>query len=112
MKIPVFMVGVIIASALFAGEPITFKTREGREYKDVAITKVDPAGIQIMIDSGIERIPVEKLPEALQKQFNFNPNTAAQYENAARAAQARMASEQVRAASAVADAETAKAAAA
>jgi len=80
-------IAIGIASA-FADEPLTFKTRDGHEYKNVEISKILPNGIQVMTNDGIELVPGEQLPEDLQKRFNIDPQKAAEAEKKAASAAA------------------------
>lgn len=63
-------------------------TRKGVTYKQVTVTKVDPDGIRIRHADGAATIPFANLPEALQRQYNYDPAKVA------RDAQAQRESEQ------------------
>ena len=56
-----------------------FKTLNGKEYKDVTVTRVEPDGIVIKTKSGISKIYFLELPQEVQQKFNYDPQTAAAY---------------------------------
>jgi hypothetical protein len=71
-----------LAMAATAAEPAkipTLTTTDGKTYKAVTITKVEPDGIRIMHDGGMAKIPFEKLSEALRKQHGYDPKKAAEH---------------------------------
>jgi CubicO group peptidase (beta-lactamase class C family) len=49
---------------------------DGETYTAAEVTKVEPDGLVITHSSGIARIPYEKLPQDLQKTFQFDPAQA------------------------------------
>jgi CubicO group peptidase (beta-lactamase class C family) len=49
---------------------------DGETYTAAEVTRVEPDGLVITHSSGIARIPYEKLPQDLQKSFQFNPAQA------------------------------------
>ena len=57
-----------------------FTTIEGKKYEGVTISRVEPDGLMIMTDSGIEKIAFGRLPADVQKRFGFDPNKAAQFQ--------------------------------
>jgi hypothetical protein len=65
-----------------ADDTLTFETIEGHQYKNVTLSRVEPSGIQVLTDDGIDRVPFRSLPPDLQKRFGFDPQTAAKYEAA------------------------------
>lgn len=77
--VPIAVVAFLLGVSVVNAEPITFVTRDGREFKDVSISGSDPSGITIMTDSGIERVPFAKLPEDLQKKYGYDPKRAAAF---------------------------------
>ncbi len=77
MKIfSVVFISVFIATHLLADD---FKLSDGKEYKGVTVTRVEPDGIMVMTDSGIEKLPFALLPKEVQQKYNYNPQTAANY---------------------------------
>jgi len=63
-------------SAAFAED---FKTVNGKEYKDAAVTRVDPDGIMLKTKSGITKVYFIELPKEVQERFLYNSEKAASY---------------------------------
>lgn len=59
---------------LFADD---FKLSDGKEYKGVTVSRVDPDGIAVVTDSGIEKIYFVNLPAEIQKKYGYDPAKAA-----------------------------------
>jgi hypothetical protein len=59
-----------------------FKTLDGKDYKGVTISRVEPDGIMVATDSGIEKIPFTNLPKDVQKKYGYDPAKAAKYQKA------------------------------
>ncbi len=72
-------------------------TTDGKFYKSCAVTQVEPDALRVMHSDGAARIPYEKLPSALQKQY-FDPDKVAAYRE--QVAAARKAAEEAAAAKA------------
>ena len=68
-----------------------FKTLNGKEYKNAAVTRVEPDGIVVKTKSGISKLYFTELPKDVQERFAYNPQKAADY-----SAQQGAASEQAR----------------
>jgi len=49
------------------------KTLDGKEYKAVTVSRIEPDGITVVTDSGIEKILFINLPQDLQKKYGYNP---------------------------------------
>ena len=62
-------------------------TTTGKKYSNVTISRIDPSGITIMTDSGIQRIPFAELPEEFRTKYGYDPQKAAQFMQAEQAAQ-------------------------
>jgi hypothetical protein len=56
-----------------------FKTTDGKEYKKVTVSRVEPDGIVISFSGGIVKIPFAELSPELQKQYGFDPQAAADF---------------------------------
>ena len=56
-----------------------FKTINGKEYKNVTVSRVEPDGIVLKTSSGISKIHFTELPKEVQQRFNYNPDKAAEY---------------------------------
>jgi histone H3/H4 len=78
LLIPIILCICLLRLNCAVAEPITFKTTDGKIYEKVTITKADQDGISIETDSGIEKIPFQRLPTELQKKFGYDPAKAAQ----------------------------------
>jgi len=69
-RFSVFFLCIFAACAAFADD---FKTTDGKEYKNVTVTKVEPDGLTIESDSGIEKIPFAVLSKEIQQKYNYDP---------------------------------------
>lgn len=54
-------------------------TRTGTTYRKCEVVKVEPDGIRITHDAGAAKIEFEDLPDALKRQYNFDPSKVAAY---------------------------------
>jgi hypothetical protein len=54
-----------------------FKTIDGKEYKDVTVSRVEPDGIVLKAKSGISKVYFIELPKEVQERFHYNPESAA-----------------------------------
>lgn len=62
------------------GEEVQMKFAELLEYKGVTVTKIEPDGVNIMHESGLAKIPYEKLTPELQAKFGgFDAAKAAEF---------------------------------
>ena len=67
---------VCFTSAAFAED---FKTVNGKEYKDAAVTRVDPDGIVVKTKSGITKVYFVELPKDVQERFHYDSAKATSY---------------------------------
>lgn len=69
---------LIAAGLLFAGiaaaEDLT--TTDGKLYKNVTVTKVEPDGLSVSHETGTAKLLFTKLPEDLQRKHNYDPAKA------------------------------------
>ena len=56
-----------------------FKTVNGKEYKNVAVTRVEPDGIVVKTKSGLSKVYFTELPNEVQRRFNYDPQQAAAF---------------------------------
>src|SRR5207237_8502138 len=56
-----------------------FKTTQGKEYKNVSVSRIEPDGIVLKTKSGISKIYFVELPKDVQERFHYNPANAAAY---------------------------------
>jgi thioredoxin 1 len=72
MKVVGFLI-LSFAAVAFADD---FKTIEGKEYKDVTVSRVEPDGIVLKTKSGISKVYFVELPKEVQERFHYNPAIA------------------------------------
>jgi thiol-disulfide isomerase/thioredoxin len=68
MKILAFLI-LCFTSIALADD---FKTIEGKEYKDVTVSRVEPDGVVVRTKSGISKIYFVELPKDVQERFHYN----------------------------------------
>jgi hypothetical protein len=76
-----------------AAKPADLTTLSGKTYKQARVFRVEPDGINYMFAGGIVKIPFTDLPEAVRKQYGYDPKQAASFAQAEDAAQARTAAQ-------------------
>jgi hypothetical protein len=54
-------------------------TRDGTTYHNAQVTGVDPDGIHVTHSIGVAKLRFEELPDALQKQYHYDPGKVAAY---------------------------------
>ncbi len=64
------------ASLAFADD---FKAIDGKEYKNVTVSRIEPDGIVVRTKSGISKIYFVELPKDVQERFHYNTAIAAAY---------------------------------
>ena len=74
-KVLAFLI-LCFTSAAFAED---FKTVNGKEYKDAAITRVEPDGIVVKTNTGVTKIYFTELPKEVQEHFHYDSGKAASY---------------------------------
>jgi thiol-disulfide isomerase/thioredoxin len=85
MKILTVLI-LCFASLAFADD---FRAIDGKEYKNVTVTRIEPDGIVVRTKSGISKIYFVELPKNVQERFHYNAAIAAAYSaQAARQVQA------------------------
>jgi hypothetical protein len=62
---------ILILATLFASiaHAEDFKTIEGKEYKDVTISRVEPDGLVLTTKTGISKVYFVELPKDVQERF-------------------------------------------
>ncbi len=68
-KTTLAIIAALSASIALADD---FKTIDGKEYKNVTVTRVEPDGIVIMSKSGISKVYFTELPKEVQDRFNYD----------------------------------------
>src|SRR5207253_10921904 len=56
-----------------------FKAIDGKEYKNVKVSRVEPDGIVLITKSGISKVYFTELPKEVQERFHYNAAQAAAY---------------------------------
>jgi uncharacterized phage infection (PIP) family protein YhgE len=74
-KVLTFLI-LSFASAAVAED---FKTLNGKEYKDAAITRVEPDGIVVKTKSGVTKVYFPQLPKEVQERFHYDSEKSASY---------------------------------
>ena len=65
-----------------------FKAIDGKEYKNVTVSRVEPDGIVLISSSGISKVYFTELPKEVRERFHYNPMKAAAYSAQVTAGQA------------------------
>jgi hypothetical protein len=77
MRATLVIVIVCFASIALADD---FKTVDGKEYKNVTVSRVEPDGIVITFSGGIVKIPFGELSPEIQKKYGYDPKAAEQFQ--------------------------------
>src|SRR6266511_2238631 len=56
-----------------------FKAVDGKEYKNVKVSRVEPDGIVLISKSGISKVYFTELPKTVQDRFHYDAAQAAAY---------------------------------
>ncbi len=56
-----------------------FKTIDGKEYKHVTVSRIEPDGIVLITSSGISKIYFTELPKEVQERFHYDPAKGTTY---------------------------------
>ena len=65
----VFILVVCFAPVVLADD---FKTVEGKEYKNVTVSRVEPDGLVLSSKSGISKVYFTELPKEIQERFHYD----------------------------------------
>lgn len=71
-----------------------FKAIDGKEYKNVRVSRVEPDGIVLISKSGISKVYFTELPKAVQERFHYDAANAAAYSAEEAASQAAFQTQQ------------------
>ena len=72
----VTLLTMCIASIAMAQD---FKTVNGKEYKNAAITRIEPDGVVFKHKSGVSKVYFADLPKEVQERFHYDSSKAAQF---------------------------------
>jgi thiol-disulfide isomerase/thioredoxin len=75
MKILTFVI-LCFASVALAND---FKAIDGKEYKNVRVSRVEPDGLVLISKSGISKVYFTELPKEIQERFRYDAAQAAAY---------------------------------
>src|SRR6184192_2893828 len=75
MKIPTFLI-LCFASVVLADD---FKAIDGKEYKNVTVSRIEADGVVLRTKSGISKIYFVELPKEVQERFHYNAAIASAY---------------------------------
>src|SRR5213593_1818123 len=75
MKILAFLIACFASIALAED----FKAIDGKEYKNVTVSRVEPDGIVVKTKSGISKLYFTELPKDVQQRFDYDPQKATAY---------------------------------
>jgi hypothetical protein len=56
-----------------------FKTSDGKQYKNVTVSRAEPDGIVLITSSGISKVYFTELPKEVQERFHYDQAKAAAY---------------------------------
>jgi thiol-disulfide isomerase/thioredoxin len=90
MKILIFLI-LCFASIAVAED---FKAIDGKEYKNVTVSRVEPDGIVLKSKSGISKVYFTELPKDVQQRFHYDAANAAAYSAEQAASQAAFLNQQ------------------
>jgi SPX domain protein involved in polyphosphate accumulation len=76
IKLMIILEMVALASLAVAED---FRTLDGREYKNVTVSRVEPDGIVLVTSSGISKLYFTELPKEVQERFHYDAQKAAAY---------------------------------
>ncbi len=77
MSAPTFVIWIVCFASIALADD--FKTTDGKEYKNVTVSRVEPDGIVLTSSSGISKVYFTELPKEVQQRFNYDPEKATVY---------------------------------
>ena len=99
MRLPLQLLLAVLAGTTVFSLDIT--TRDGKTYKHVKVMGIYPDGLSIMHSTGVSKVPFDNLPDAIQKEYGYDPakvaadRKAVEEANKAEAARAAAAQQQI-----------------
>src|SRR5213596_1970591 len=75
MKILAFLIACFASIAVAED----FKAIDGKEYKNVTVSRVEPDGVVLRTKSGISKVYFVELPREVQERFHYNAAIASVY---------------------------------
>jgi thioredoxin 1 len=86
MKTGSLLAGLFLIPGVALGD--NFKTIDGKEYKNVTVSRVEPDGIVLVTSVGISKVYFTELPKDVQQRFHYDVKKAAAYSSQQAATQA------------------------
>ena len=77
MSTPTIVILIVCFASIALADD--FKTIDGKEYKNVTVSRVEPDGIVLSSKSGISKVYFTELPKEVQQRFNYDAEKAAAY---------------------------------
>src|SRR5215472_1977356 len=77
MSAPLFVILLVCFASIALADD--FKTIDGKEYKNVKVSRVEPDGLVLMTKSGISKVYFTELPKEVQQRFNYDAEKSAAY---------------------------------
>jgi len=75
MSAPTFVILIVCFTSIALADD--FKTTNGKEYKNVKVSRVEPDGIVLITQWGISKVYFTELPKDVQERFHYDPEKAA-----------------------------------
>src|SRR5438552_11289094 len=75
MSAPIFVILIVCFTSIALADD--FKTTNGKEYKNVKVSRVEPDGIVLITQWGISKVYFTELPKDVQERFHYDPEKAA-----------------------------------
>jgi len=75
--LPTFVILIVCFASIALADD--FKTTDGKEYKNVTVSRVEPDGIVLITSSGISKVYFTELPKEVQERFHYDPDKARNY---------------------------------
>jgi len=69
----------LILSFISVAQADDFRTVTGKEYKNAAVSRVEPDGIVLTNKAGISKVYFTELPKDVQERFGYDPQKAGDY---------------------------------
>jgi hypothetical protein len=82
VKATLVILSVLLVALQFAVAD-DFKTIDGKEYKNVKVSRVEPDGIVVITKAGISKIYFTELPQEIQTKYGYDPEAAAGFQKQA-----------------------------
>lgn len=77
------LAAVLVCVVSMVSHAEDFKLVNGKEYKGVTVSRVEPDGIMIATDAGVEKLRFVELEATIQKKYGYDPKKALAFAAAA-----------------------------